>query len=90
MYRLMNWMLLSCKKVTELIEKESLFQLSAKERMRLKLHASMCAGCKNYQKQSQFIDAIIKQLMITDLGISTIKKEDEALKNRIINTLSAK
>lgn len=59
----MNALLLSCMKATELIEKDSLFPLSAFEKTQLFLHTKVCDACRNYQKQSKMIDnAIVKSL----------------------------
>ncbi len=53
--------MLSCKKTTELIEKKSVFGLSWKENMQLKVHTKMCDACSHYQKQSKEIDAILEK-----------------------------
>lgn len=80
----MNWMMLSCKKATELIEKKSLFDLSAKEKIMLKLHTSMCDGCYAYQKQSKLIDELLQHHITT---FSPNDTEMENLENRIIYKL---
>ena len=80
----MNWMMLSCKKATELIEKKSLVDLSAKEKIMLKLLTSMCEGCSAYQTQSLLIDELL-QHHITNFSSNDIKME--SLENRILSKL---
>ncbi|NCO62416.1 MAG: hypothetical protein GW839_02440 [Flavobacteriales bacterium] len=46
----------SCKKTTELIDKQTLTSLSIKERLQLYIHKSMCKTCTAYEQQSKFID----------------------------------
>ena len=53
---MMNFIMLSCKKATLLIEKRSIFPLSVKEKIQLKVHTSMCDACSAYIKQSKTID----------------------------------
>ncbi len=62
MANLVNSIMLSCRKATELIEKEQLVGLSFGERMQLKTHKMMCDACRNYEKQSEFIESILKKL----------------------------
>lgn len=57
----MNFLLLSCKKATFLIEKRELSSLSFKEKIQLKLHTSMCEACRIYEKQSKTIDEALSQ-----------------------------
>jgi len=52
----MTTLMLSCEKATELIEKKIAFSLSPRERMQLFMHTSMCNACRNYEKQSKFLD----------------------------------
>lgn len=50
---------LSCQKVTELVEKKQMQGLSCKEMFQLGLHKAMCSACKNYEKQSHYIDVLL-------------------------------
>lgn len=61
MKKLMHTLMLSCLKATELIEKQFVVKLSTSEKIRLAMHKSMCAACKNYEKQSQFIDKALSK-----------------------------
>lgn len=56
MRRLMNILMLSCKRATSLIEKKKLARLSRKEQLQLKMHMSMCKACNAYSEQSDIID----------------------------------
>ncbi len=56
-------MLLSCKKATDLINKKSDAPLSLVENIQLKAHKSMCKACSNYEKQTYFIDAALKETL---------------------------
>ena len=87
MKKLMNYLMLSCKKATELIEKRSLVRLSFKEKVQLRLHKSMCDACTAYEKQSRKIDELLHKhihgVSIDNTAILT----NETLKEKIINNI---
>jgi hypothetical protein len=83
MNKLMNFLILSCDKATELIEKKQLFNLSKKEKIQLKLHKGMCAICAAYEKQSHILNKLLQNKASEKSHII----ENEELKNRIINNL---
>ena len=85
MIKLMNLLMLSCKKATLLIEKRQGFSLSIKEKMQVKLHASMCNACRSYEKQNSVINGAISNWFLND----TVKKEtlSKDVKDRIINKI---
>ena len=56
MKSLLNILLLSCKKATELIEKREITPLSKKEKLQLRIHTSMCKACRSYEKQSDTLE----------------------------------
>jgi len=65
---LMNKMMLSCEKATTLMEKKSGEKLSCGQSFQLKMHTAMCKACKQYQRQSIFLnDAITRHLSDIDL-----------------------
>lgn len=79
--------MLSCKKATELMEKQSLVGLSVKERIRLRLHTSMCDGCTAYQKQSLLIDKLLRH-NLTQQSVEIVPEvENGELKTRILSKL---
>lgn len=57
---MMNRIMLSCETVTELIEKKHRASLSFKENMQLFAHTAMCSACKQYKKQSLFLEQLFK------------------------------
>ncbi len=57
--KLMNILMLSCRKATELIEKRIYFKLSKKEEIQLKIHTSVCKACSAYEKQSIELNNIL-------------------------------
>lgn len=78
MNKLMNMLILSCLKATELIEKKLHFKLSFKEKLQLKMHKMMCDACRLYEKQSALLEkGIEKQQEETfeEIDIEKLKKE---------------
>ena len=80
----MHFLFLSCLKATELIEKKLHVKLSIKEKLRLKMHKSMCNACRRYDKQSKIIDNVLKNynsdmphINIEELKINIKKKISE-------------
>lgn len=43
--------MLNCQEVTRLFSESQERSLSLKKRMSLKMHAAMCSGCRNFEKQ---------------------------------------
>jgi hypothetical protein len=62
MKEMMNLIMLSCRKATELIERRKYSPLDKIERIQLKMHLSMCRWCSNYNKQSRLIDRLISRV----------------------------
>lgn len=88
MKKIMNWLVLSCKKATTLIEKKLLVKLSFREEVQLKLHKSMCNACTAYEKQSKKMDEIFHKHINEDGKEIRGIIQNEDLKERILNTLS--
>lgn len=66
MKKIMNILMLSCCKATELMEKELHFKLNALEKIQLRLHTSMCNACNTYQKNNKLMeDALTKHISST-------------------------
>lgn len=59
MKKIMNMMVNSCNKTTELIDKQQLVALSGKEKLQLQLHKSLCSTCNAYEQQSKIIEKIM-------------------------------
>lgn len=88
MKKLMNFLMLSCRKATELIEKKSLTELRWKESVQLKMHTSMCKACSTYEKQSKWLDKILhRQFTEQHAEHSDQIIENKDLKERITSKL---
>jgi len=61
MKKLMNILMLSCKKATELIEKKMYFKLTKVESVQLFMHKSMCDACTAYESLSKILDKVLKE-----------------------------
>jgi hypothetical protein len=83
----MNWLMLSCKKATELMEKQSLIGLSSKEKLRLRMHTRMCDGCAAYQKQSLMIDNLLHHHIADASPEFGHEVENTELRDRILSNL---
>ena len=53
--------MLSCKQATELMSQEQDRPLSLAERIGLKLHVLICAGCNNYRRQMRVLRAAFRR-----------------------------
>lgn len=84
MGKIMNVLMLSCRKATELMEKRLDKKLSATETFQLKLHTSMCKACSDYQSHQQIIDAAMKDECDQ---LPQESEECEELKMRILKDL---
>ncbi|MFC0264365.1 hypothetical protein [Fontibacter flavus] len=62
MKKIQNALLLSCIKVTELLEKKKVIPLNIFENVRLKIHLSMCKACQSYVHQSDAMDEMFEKL----------------------------
>lgn len=78
MKKMMNILMLSCKKATELIEKRLVTKLSSIEKIQLKMHTTVCSQCSTYEKQSDIIEKSIAEIHQSNnesLKLSSEKKE---------------
>jgi hypothetical protein len=53
--------MLSCKEATELMSQEQDRPLSLAERLGLRLHVLICAGCRNYRRQMNVLRAACRR-----------------------------
>lgn len=81
----MNMMVNSCKKTTELIDKQLFTPLNAKEKMQLQVHKSMCKTCTAYERQSKVIDNIINK-WFNGKSKTNVKLPEER-KNKILDEI---
>jgi len=84
---LVHAVVLSCKKATELLDKQSLFELRWLERTQLRWHKSICNSCKRYEKQSALIDHILRNALYNpeDINIPIVRNEE--LEKKILSRL---
>ncbi len=78
-------MFLSCLKATELIEKKIQFELTFSEKLRLRVHKSMCSACTNYEKQDYFMEKAISN--IENIESQKIKLDLDKFKKSIIEKI---
>jgi hypothetical protein len=58
MHIVLRMLLRTCKKSTELIDKQNFTPLTLKEKIQLQAHKAMCKTCNSYEHQSKLIDAL--------------------------------
>lgn len=89
MKKLMNLIMLSCQKATELIEKKILVNLSFREGVQLKMHKILCDACTAYEKQSKLIDQLLsKHIQNQDDCVNDNEEiKNEELKKKILKKI---
>lgn len=76
---LMNAMMLSCIKATELLEQIELMPLSLLQKVQLQMHVAMCSGCRNYMKQTVLINKLLNKTFNSVLQTDTATLEEKIL-----------
>lgn len=77
----MHWLMLSCKRATQLIEKKMHFGLNPLEKFQLHLHKQACKYCAAFEKQNEVIDQILQNGMDEHLNHHNLaEKEKEGMK----------
>lgn len=82
----MNFLMLSCFRATELIEKRQLTKLGMFDLMRLHMHTMMCDACRMYEKQSKIINTALNTELSSDKSTSIVS--DESANNLIERILT--
>ena len=92
MKRLMNFMILSCKRSSALIDQSAIIKLNFIENIQLTIHKSICSACNAYQNQSNDLDDILDHILKDqpDLTANTDRKLSRDLKNKIIDQIRKK
>ena len=84
-------LMLSCYKATELMERKSIGDLRAIDRSRLYVHTRMCNACKLYEKQSWFLDTVLRRgLMEPDEDSKAEKELPDTVRSKIIKELECR
>ncbi len=52
--------MLNCKQVTHLLSEAQDRELTLGERLPLRMHLAMCKGCRNFEKQLDFLRAALR------------------------------
>jgi hypothetical protein len=65
-----------CRHATYLIEKRQHTLLTIRERMQLVIHLSGCSVCRLFQRQSRWINRMLRMLFHSTLGQESILSED--------------
>jgi hypothetical protein len=55
--------MISCKQAALLGTKASLDALSILEKIKLRMHTKICVTCRDYQKNSKFIDQAVEKII---------------------------
>ncbi len=79
----------SCKITSELIDKQQISPLTAKEKIQLQAHKAICKTCNSYEKQSGIIERVISKWFKLD-GNETKEKLSDQKKNAIIEAIKKK
>ncbi len=88
MKKIMNFLMLSCRKATELVEKKLDNKLNIIEKIQLYLHTRMCDACRLYEKQSKFIDEALKKHLNGSVQMINEKKTlSNKIKEKIIRNI---
>jgi len=54
-------MMLNCKETSELLSQAQDRLLTTGDRLRLRLHLLLCAGCRNFSRQLEFMRATLRR-----------------------------
>jgi len=69
----------NCKKATLLIEKKLISNLTLREKLELKIHLAGCSVCRIFERQSQMINTMVKQLFVNNTN--EIRLDDDFKKD---------
>jgi len=76
--------MISCKKATELIEKEEVVKLPVMEKLQLRFHLYLCKACSTYKSQSKLINTFLQEYFTGSSGKVIINDD---LRKRILERL---
>ncbi|MGH2643027.1 MAG: hypothetical protein ACRDE2_03695 [Chitinophagaceae bacterium] len=88
MKKLMNRLMLSCKKASALIIKREDFRLTRMEKIKLFFHLLLCDACHAFAKQNELIGKALEQ-DTNPTGYQTEEMQvPEGLKERILSKIA--
>ncbi len=80
---IMNAMMLSCVKATELMEMKEHVPLGLVKTMQLHMHTAMCSGCRNYMKQTKLIDELLRRTFETAPVVADTNELEAAIISKL-------
>ncbi len=80
---IMNVMMLSCVKATELMEMKEHVPLRLVKTMQLHMHTAMCSGCRNYMKQTKLIDELLRRTFETAPVVADTNELEAAIISKL-------
>ena len=79
--KILNTLLISCRRASQLVHQKHNVGLNRKDKLRLKVHTKMCAACKSFEKQTEQIEDALKTRLnqtesedLSDFKVETINK----------------
>jgi len=90
MRKIMNILMLSCRKATELIERRSLFGIDMFRKIQLFMHLKACDACKNYETHSNHIDLAVQKHLENANKDKVISNQIDSFKEKLISELEDK
>lgn len=81
----------NCRKATYLIEKKQSEEITLREKLELKIHMAGCSVCRVFEKQSEMINHMVKNLFHTEQAENRLLDEEfkknlqEQIEKRIDN-----
>ncbi len=80
----------NCREATYLIEKKLIGKITLREKIQLQIHFYGCSVCKLFNRQSNMINSMVKQLLVNHEPVD-IKLDDDfknTMQHRIDDTLN--
>ncbi len=82
----MGLLSLTCNKATEMVEKEKVTKITWVEKIKLKLHLSVCKVCQSYKTNSDLMDSFFEKENINQNNVKLT--ENKELKDAIISKIN--
>ncbi len=77
---------LTCNKATEMVEKEKVTSITWSEKLKLKIHLSVCKVCQAYKTNSDIMDNFFEKENTTPNNVEIT--ENKELKDAIISKIN--
>ncbi|MEZ4805691.1 MAG: hypothetical protein R2852_09470 [Bacteroidia bacterium] len=83
----MSTLMISCRKASELVEKNNFEPLSFSDKMKLKIHTHICKTCTAYGQQSQLLEQLLNEHFGEHSSKYVNQANNEELKTKIISEI---